>query len=110
KRPPKRFSKSAFEALRRHNWPGNVRELQNRIKRALVLAEGPFIDSTDLDLQISPAADSAGHTLREAREELEREIISKRLQENGGNVSKTGRGLGIRRPTLYELMNRYGLA
>jgi len=111
KRPPKKFSRSALDAIQRHNWPGNVRELQNRIKRALVLAEGSFVNASDLDLEAAQAvgAQSSGCTLREAREELEREIISKKLQENGGNVSKTAKDLGVSRPTLYELMSRYGL-
>ena len=109
KRPQKKFSKPALEAMQRHSWPGNVRELQNRIKRALVLAEGPFIGPNDLELDVPQGSAIQSGTLREAREELEREIIAKRLQENGGNVSKTARVLGISRPTLYELMSRYGL-
>src|SRR5215831_9429436 len=110
KKPPKKFSKAALDAIQRHNWPGNVRELQNRIKRAMVLAEGQFIVPGDLELELSsPGTHSSGYTLREAREELEREIVSKKLQENGGNVSKTAKDLGISRPTLYELMSRYGL-
>jgi two-component system, NtrC family, response regulator len=110
KKPPKKFSKAALDAMRAHNWPGNIRELQNRIKRALVLTEGPFIGPSDLELAFpETSAHSSGCTLREAREELEREIISKKLLENGGNVSRTAKHLGISRPTLYELMSRYGL-
>ena len=110
KKPPKKFSKAALDAIQRHNWPGNVRELQNRVKRALVLAEGQFIHPGDLELEtVSSTPQSSGSTLREAREGLEREIISKKLHENAGNVSKTAKELGISRPTLYELMSRYGL-
>jgi two-component system NtrC family response regulator len=110
KKPPKKFSKAALDSIQRHRWPGNVRELQNRIKRALVLAEGQFIVPSDLELEPATGSDrSASYSLREAREELEREIVSKKLQQNGGNVSKTAKDLGISRPTLYELMNRYGL-
>jgi two-component system NtrC family response regulator len=110
RKPPKKFSKAAMDAMRKHNWPGNVRELQNRIKRAIVLAEGQFINPYDLELHItSTASSSTGSTLREAREEFEREIIARKLQENSGNISKTAKVLGISRPTLYELMARYGL-
>src|SRR5262249_56967547 len=109
KRPTKRFSKPALQAMQRYSWPGNVRELQNRIKRALVLADGPLITPADLELEVPPNAATQSGTLREAREEMEREIIARRLQENGGNVSKTAKVLGISRPTLYELMSRYGL-
>jgi two-component system NtrC family response regulator len=110
RKAPLKLSKSALEALRHHNWPGNVRELQNRVKRAMVLAEGRIIGPKELDLEeveedfISPQG-----TLREAREELEQELLVSALKENDGNISKTARALGISRPTLYDLMNRYGL-
>jgi two-component system, NtrC family, response regulator len=106
--PPKKFTKQALEALRAHNWPGNVRELQNRIKRALVLSDGQYINPTELELE-APNEARSGVTLREAKEEVEREVISKALQENKRNISRTAKALGISRPTLYELMTRYGL-
>jgi two-component system NtrC family response regulator len=110
KKPPKKFSKTALEAVRRHDWPGNVRELQNRVKRALVLADGPLIGPAELELE-EPAesAGTASSTLKEAKEALEREILSNALRENDGNISKTAKALGISRPTLYDLMSRYGL-
>ncbi len=107
KKPPKKFSRTALEAIRRHTWPGNVRELQNRVKRALVLAEGAFIGPVELELETPNG--TAGATLREAKEVLEREIIANALRQNNGNISKTARVLGISRPTLYDLMSRYGL-
>jgi two-component system, NtrC family, response regulator len=110
RKPPKRFSKSAMEVLRRHGWPGNIRELQNRVKRAMVMADGPFIGPKELDLDsIASEQGSQTVTLKEAKEELEREIIAGKLKESGGNISKTSRALGISRPTLYDLMKRYGL-
>jgi two-component system NtrC family response regulator len=110
KKPPKKFSKAALEAIRRYAWPGNVRELQNRVKRAIVLAEGTFISPAELELE-TPNGDveAAGSTLKEAKETLEREIIANALRENNGNISKTAKALGISRPTLYDLMSRYGL-
>jgi two-component system NtrC family response regulator len=110
KRPPKKFSKSAIEAIRRHDWPGNVRELQNRVKRALVLAEGPSIGPGELELEFpNGSTDPGSSTLKEAREALEREILENALNENNGNISKTAKALGISRPTLYDLISRYGL-
>jgi len=109
KKPPKKFSKAALEAMRGHNWPGNVRELQNRIKRALVLADGPTIGPTELELEIQNGMNGSASTLKEAKEELERKILANTLQENNGNISKTAKALGISRPTLYDLMSRYGL-
>jgi two-component system NtrC family response regulator len=110
KRPPKKLSKMALEAIRKHDWPGNVRELQNRIKRALVLADDPTIGPAELELE-EPNGDSglATSTLKEAKEALEREILANALRENNGNISKTAKALGISRPTLYDLISRYGL-
>jgi two-component system NtrC family response regulator len=87
-----------------------VRELQNRIKCAIVLADSPYINAADLELAspTTPAPVMAS-TLREARQELERELILTKLRENNGNISKTARTLGISRPTLYELIARYGI-
>lgn len=110
RKPPVRFSKPALDAMRAHAWPGNVRELQNRVQRALVLSDGRVIGPPELELE--SAADANGGTqatLKEARTLLERDIVVKVLQENGGNVSKTARALGISRPSLYQLMERHGL-
>jgi two-component system NtrC family response regulator len=110
KKPPNKLSDAAVAAIRKHTWPGNVRELQNRIKCALVLADSPLINPSDLELDAALSATSrpAG-TLREAIQELEREIVVTKLRENNGNISKTARMLGISRPTLYELIARYGI-
>jgi two-component system, NtrC family, response regulator len=110
KKPPKKLSESAIEAIRKHTWPGNVRELQNRIKCAIVLADSPYINAADLELEAPmPPIPVMASTLREARQELERELIVTKLRENNGNISKTARTLGISRPTLYELIARYGI-
>jgi two-component system, NtrC family, response regulator len=110
KKPPAKFTKTALNAMRRHPWPGNVRELQNRVKRALVLADGSFISSAELDLEDVSEVTSAPHaTLKEAKEDLERELIASKLAENNGNISKTAKVLGISRPTLYELISRHKL-
>ena len=110
KKPPKKFSKQALEAIHRHNWPGNVRELQNRVKRAIVLADGPMIGPRELELEMpNEITGPASSTLKEAKEALERDILANTLRENSGNISKTAKALGISRPTLYDLMSRYGL-
>ncbi|MBN2321708.1 MAG: PEP-CTERM-box response regulator transcription factor [Acidobacteria bacterium] len=109
KKPSKNFSKKALEALRAYNWPGNVRELQNRVKRALVLSDGPSIGPAELELEVPNGENGSSATLKEAKEDLERKILANTLQENNGNISKTAKALGISRPTLYDLMSRYGL-
>ncbi len=108
KTPPRKFAKAAIDAMRCHHWAGNVRELQNRVKRAMVLAEGPLIGPEAMELQ--PATDNnATPTLKSARQDLERDVIVRALRENNNNISKTARMLGISRPTLYELMSRLGI-
>jgi two-component system NtrC family response regulator len=110
RKPPIRFSKPALDAMRMHLWPGNVRELQNRVQRALVLSDGRTISPQELDLSVpEEEAASPQGKLKEARQDLERELIERTLSENGGNVSKSARALGVSRPTLYELMARHGL-
>jgi len=109
KKPARKFNRSALDALRRHGWPGNVRELQNRVKRALVLSDGPAIGPAELELEAPEDSDPTPVTLKEAREAVEKEKISSALRDNNGNVSKTAKILGISRPTLYDLMSRYGL-
>jgi two-component system, NtrC family, response regulator len=108
--PPKRLSQPALEAMRRYDWPGNVRELQNRLKRALLFTDSPFIGPSELDLEgVVDTARPNAATLKEATEHVEREMIVKALDKNRGNISKTARALGISRPTLYGLMTKYEL-
>ena len=80
------------------------------VKRALVLTDGPLIGPAELELEeLDGAAGIGPSTLKEAKEALEKEILSNALRENDGNISKTAKALGISRPTLYDLMSRYGL-
>jgi two-component system NtrC family response regulator len=102
------FAPDAVRAMAVHPWPGNVRELENRVKRAVVMAEGPRLTAADLEL--AGAADKAeGRGLRQARAELERDTIQKTLARNAGNISRTAAELGVSRPTLYGLMERLGI-
>lgn len=110
KKPPKRLSRAAVDAVRAHTWPGNVRELQNRLKRAVLLSDGPLVQPEDLELGprrrlLGPAPLS----LKAAKEDLERDLVRRALEESGGNVSKAARALGVSRPTLYDLMGKYAL-
>ena len=97
------ISDDALAVIARHNWPGNVRELENRMKRAIVMAEGKFITATDLDLG-SPPAEPESLDLREAIEKLEQSLTKKALALTEGNISKAAKLLRISRPHLYTLM------
>jgi len=103
------FTPEALRAINCHPWPGNVRELQNRVKRAVIMADGKRITEVDLELSSSPnPAGSA--TLKEAREGVERELIQRTLKRHLGKVTSAAAELGISRPTLYELMDKLGIA
>ena len=99
------FTPDARRAVAGHGWPGNVRELQNRLQRAVIMAEGKRVTAGDLEL-----ADAAGalpaQTLREAREAVEKVLVESALRRHGGKITTAAVELGISRPTLYELMER----
>jgi two-component system, NtrC family, response regulator len=103
------LSATAVNAIRDYPWPGNVRELENRIKRAVVMTEGPLVSAADLDL---PSAEEETKSLdiRAARARAEREVIQLALTQAGSNLSKAAKLLGISRPTLYDLMQQHQLA
>jgi two-component system NtrC family response regulator len=103
-----KFNQEAIRALEQHNWPGNVRELENRIKRAVIMAEGPQVTKQDLELADASAA-VAGRTLQKAREAVEREMIQQALRRHNGKISPAAAELGISRPTFYELMDKLGI-
>jgi len=108
KRKIKGFTNQAINAIEQYTWPGNVRELENRIKRAVIMAEGRKITSADLELEaVQPEYERMG--LKEARDALEKELILKALARNQGNVSKAAMDLEVSRPTLYDLMEKFGI-
>ncbi len=97
----------AITAIEGYEWPGNVRELENCIKRAVIMADGANISAGDLDLKNQG---SESHlNLRQVRDEAEKKAVNHALARANGNVSKAAEVLGISRPTLYELMERFGL-
>ncbi len=100
------FSQDALRAIDAHSWPGNVRELENRLKRAVIMAEGKRITAQDLELD-SPTR-SINLNLKEAREAVEREVVQRALRKHGGNIAAAASEMGISRPTLYDLMEKLG--
>jgi two-component system NtrC family response regulator len=102
------FDREAVNALTSHPWPGNVRELENRVRRAVIMAEGKRL--TVQDLELTPAAGGNLGTLKEAREAVERECVERALRKHSGKISVAAAELGISRPTLYELMEKLGIA
>lgn len=103
------FSHRAVQAIKMHDWPGNVRELINRIRRALVMAEGRLITPEDLGLNV-PEPQRNGEALEEARIRAERDAINVCLRGSGSNVTRAARDLGVSRMTLYRLMEKHGIS
>jgi len=102
------FTKQALREIEVHTWPGNVRELENRIKRAVIMAEGPKVTPTDLELA-SQYSKYEGGSLRDSRDALEKDLIERAMARNKGNLTKTAEELAVSRPTLYEMMERLGI-
>ena len=102
------LSPDAAAAIDGWSWPGNVRELENRVKRAVIMAEGKWVTAADLDLG-APGEDALPLNLRAAREVADRTAIRRALVQAEGNISGTARLLGVSRPTLYDLLKNYDL-
>ena len=106
----KGFSDSAIKAMKQHKWPGNIRELQNKLKSAVIMGEGSHIQAEDLSLMFrddGPSIETLN--LREVREQAESRAIRNAFLVAEHNMSKTAELLGVTRPTLYSLIEKYHL-
>jgi two-component system NtrC family response regulator len=104
------FSDDANTAIEAYKWPGNVRELENKIKGAVIMAEGKQVTAADLGLAHIEEHEEESLNLREVRQHAESRAIRIALMKNFGNISRTAELLGVTRPTLYDLLNKYGLS
>lgn len=105
----KGFAPDALSAIDGWGWPGNVRELENRVKRAVIMADGKLIGAEDLDLSDGAENGEGILNLKTAREQADRRMIRQALARSEGNISQTAKLLGISRPTLYDLLKQYDL-
>ncbi|MEQ1547559.1 MAG: PEP-CTERM-box response regulator transcription factor [Chakrabartia sp.] len=107
----KGLAPDALTAIDEWPWPGNVRELENRMKRAVIMAEGKLITARDLDLpDIDNGADGADIiNLKSVREFADRKAIRRAISRTDGNISNAAKLLGISRPTLYDLLKQYDM-
>ena len=103
------LSGDALAAIDSYSWPGNVRELENRIKRAIIMAEGRTVSAADLDLPGAKNEGSEAINLRAAREMADRRAIRQAMSRTENNISGAAKLLGISRPTLYDLLKQYRL-
>jgi two-component system NtrC family response regulator len=107
-RSMKGFSDDAQDAIHSYPWPGNVREMENRIKAAIIMAESKFV--TAIDLGLNGRSAPLDLNLRTVRQSAETRAIREALMRTSGNVSRAAELLGVARPTLYDLMEKYGLS
>jgi two-component system NtrC family response regulator len=110
--------------MTKFNWPGNVRELENKIKRAVVMVDGPIVEPADLGFvdessraevvtDQPPKGDFGlsleGLTIKEARGAVERHLLVRAMEQHSGNISRAAEILGLTRPTFYDLLKKHGL-
>ena len=116
----KTISEQGLKLLEKHTWPGNIRELKNYIERVYILTPSDYVDIHDLRFaglvdkkeskNLNSADDLSGmSTFREARAEFEKEYLIKKIQENGGNISKTAEAIGLERSYLHRKIKSYGI-
>lgn len=125
------FSAAASQWLRDYDWPGNVRELENKIKRAVVMADSPIVEACDLGFEEkqenaeslescsddnsrlnsdpTPPFNFAGMTLKDARQQVEYLLLQQALEKSQGNILKAAEELAVSRPTFYDLLKKHGL-
>jgi len=106
--PVKGFAPDALAAIDGWSWPGNVRELENKLKRAVIMADGKLVTAEDLDL-VPEREDGGFLNLKAVREVADRSAITRALARSEGNISSAAKMLGISRPTLYDLLKQYSI-
>jgi two-component system, NtrC family, response regulator len=107
-KPTRGLAPDAIRAIQAYRWPGNVRELENRIKGAVIMAEGAVVTAADLGLE-DPGDDPEYLNLRTARQRAEAQAVRQALAVARGNLSRAAELLGVTRPTLYDLLGKHSI-
>ncbi|WP_027994469.1 PEP-CTERM-box response regulator transcription factor [Simplicispira psychrophila] len=104
------LTEDAVRAIEAHRWQGNIRELENCIKRAAIMAETSQVTVDDIGLTGTDSAEGDGALdLRALRDAAEQRAVITALARANGTIAKAADLLGVSRPTLYDLMHRFGL-
>jgi DNA-binding NtrC family response regulator len=98
------FTPAAVSAMKKYAWPGNIRELENKLKKAVVLADGPLLGPDDLDL--SPERFAPILPLAQAKEEFQKRYINEVLERNNGNRTKSAKDLGVDPRTIFRHLEK----
>jgi len=106
----KKITPEAIKMLETHDWPGNIRELRNVIERLVIMTPPDTINARNLVVAEPTKEDYfAFTTLREARDAFEKTFITKKLEENNWNISKTAEILQIERSNLHKKIKAYNI-
>ncbi|MFO7824982.1 MAG: sigma-54 dependent transcriptional regulator [Cyclobacterium sp.] len=105
----KGLKQNALQLLQRYSWPGNIRELQHAIERAIIMAEGDELDSRDFFFLSAKPTNEKVSSNTYNLDEVEKNLIQKAIDKNGGNISKAAKELGLTRASLYRRLEKYGL-
>ena len=108
KKKIKEFSIDALSGLRTYSWPGNVRELENKIRRAVIMSDSKFLTLMDLELN-EPDKVLPMESLKEARNQTERDHITRVLRKHAWNITKAASELRVSRPTLHDLIKKHNI-
>lgn len=104
------FADDAAQSISEYSWPGNVREMINKVKRAIIMAEGKLVTARDLELECAAEKPLNGRlNLRQVRESAEKQAILQALHSSNFNMAQASRLLGVTRPTLYNLTDKYSI-
>jgi two-component system NtrC family response regulator len=101
------FTQAGLRAVQAHPWPGNVRELENRVQRAVILAQDAYVRPSDLELEAAPA--EGPQSLQGARDEAEHRLLAESLTRNAGNITRAARDIKVSRPTFHDLLRKHGI-
>jgi two-component system, NtrC family, response regulator len=107
KRRIRGFTQAALRAVQAHPWPGNVRELENRVQRAVILAQDAFVRPADLELEAAP--EDGPQSLQAVRDEAEQRLLVEALTRNAGNITRAARDIKVSRPTFHDLLRKHGI-
>jgi two-component system, NtrC family, response regulator len=107
KRRIRGFTQAGLRAVQAHPWPGNVRELENRVQRAVILAQDPYVRPSDLELE--EAHEEGPQSLQDARDDAEQRLMVEALTRNAGNITRAARDIKVSRPTFHDLLRKHGI-
>ena len=106
---PKRITPAAMKLLRAHSWPGNVRELRNLMERLVIMTPGSAIDAGHLPETVRSTPSERPVSLEDARRVFERDYLTARLREHGGNISRTAEAIGLARESLSRKIKAHAI-